>query len=530
MDYSVAIAHQQPFVPERMTLKLLSDPKYVALNAQTWPRYDAYQHQVKASHWRPAFHLSPVAGLLNDPNGFCYFAGEYHLFYQWFPFGIAHGMKHWAHVRSNDLVNWSAPSLAMTPDSGYDPRGVYSGAAFLHPVDNQMLLYFTGNLKYEGDKRDATQCVATLFADGKVTKNANNPLIPHVPEGLSGHVRDPKVIVVEDGYRMLLGAQTLGDKGCVLVYRSDDAFNWTLLGQLEVAFPAGQEIGGYMWECPDYFVLDGHDVLVFSPQGIEPQGARFHNQFNVVYCLGKADWNALTFRVDTVEEFDRGFDFYAPQTMENNPDGKRVLCAWAGCGDPEFPSDVEGWSNCLTFPRELYIQENQLCQRPVPAIEKLYLSSQSGCGEVKGIEVITGNIPHRYRLILTLSNLSDETLELQLLADERESLNLLLDRAKGRVTLDRSKMQHRFATAWGEQRDLDYTLGNSVQVDVLVDGSIVEIFLDGGRAAMTARVFPTGATGDIRLLGSASAQYQCATHLLKSSVNTAPISADVLSK
>lgn len=515
---------------EKSRLKLLSDPKYVALNEATWSIFDSYQHQVAASHWRPAFHISPVAGLLNDPNGFCFSHGEYHLFYQWYPFGVEHGMKHWAHVRSDDLVNWSSPALAMAPDNDYDARGVYSGTAFSLGEGKETLLYFTGNLKYENDVRDATQCVATLTRDGNVFKSSTNPLIPSVPEGYSGHVRDPKVFSYGDEYRMLLGAQTFSGEGCILVYRSLDALDWSLMGQLSVHFEGGDKvIGGYMWECPDYFPLDGKDVLLFSPQGVEPDDERFHNQFNVVYCIGRADWDALTFRVDVMDELDRGFDFYAPQSMENHPDCDRVFIAWAGCGDPDYPSDEEGWSNCMTFPRRLQLKDGFLHQFPINSIECLYAEQETFDGKACSYAVLARDIAHQYHLSMVLDHIVSPV-SLALMVSEEERLTLCIDPVAHRIMLDRSEMTHRFAQQWGETREVHYSPKGRLTLDVLVDGSIVECFLDGGRIAMTARAFPVSAQSQIILSSAEPLDYQGVIRRVNASVNTAPISAEALPK
>lgn len=61
------------------------------------------KEKVSASPWRQSFHIQPKTGLLNDPNGFSYYNGEYHLFYQWFPLGPVHGLKYWYHTKSTDM-------------------------------------------------------------------------------------------------------------------------------------------------------------------------------------------------------------------------------------------------------------------------------------------------------------------------------------------------------------------------------------------------------------------------------------------
>ena len=59
--------------------------------------------QIKAED-RPAFHVSPYVGWMNDPNGFSYYQGEYHLFYQYYPYDTHWNSMHWGHVVSKDLI------------------------------------------------------------------------------------------------------------------------------------------------------------------------------------------------------------------------------------------------------------------------------------------------------------------------------------------------------------------------------------------------------------------------------------------
>ena len=73
------------------------------------------KEKVDGCPYRQKFHIQPTTGLLNDPNGFAYFNGEYHLFYQWFPLGPVHGIKHWYHVSSKDLVHWNDCGVGIIP-------------------------------------------------------------------------------------------------------------------------------------------------------------------------------------------------------------------------------------------------------------------------------------------------------------------------------------------------------------------------------------------------------------------------------
>jgi sucrose-6-phosphate hydrolase SacC (GH32 family) len=115
------------------------------------------------SHY-PQWHAAPVTGLMNDPNGFIWFAGRYHLFYQWNPLDCEHRFKCWGHWSSADLVHWQHEPLALMPDEEYDRNGCYSGSA----VDNQgvLTLCYTGNVKFDDGSRTAWQCLAEEQPDG----------------------------------------------------------------------------------------------------------------------------------------------------------------------------------------------------------------------------------------------------------------------------------------------------------------------------------------------------------------------------
>ena len=78
---------------------------------------------------RPAFHLTPYVGWTNDPNGFSYFGGKYHLFYQYNPYDTRWDSMHWGHAVSSDMVKWEHLPAALAPENEYDSFGCFSGSA-----------------------------------------------------------------------------------------------------------------------------------------------------------------------------------------------------------------------------------------------------------------------------------------------------------------------------------------------------------------------------------------------------------------
>ena len=80
---------------------------------------EAFEKNIKKEE-RPAFHLTPRVGWLNDPNGFSFYGGKYHLFYQYYPYDSHWGPMHWGHVVSEDLLHWQYLPAAMAPDEVYE--------------------------------------------------------------------------------------------------------------------------------------------------------------------------------------------------------------------------------------------------------------------------------------------------------------------------------------------------------------------------------------------------------------------------
>ena len=321
----------------------------------------------------PVFHVTPPCGWMNDPNGFSAFQGKAHLFYQFHPYSDAWGPMHWGHCETEDFMKWTELPVALAPDQSYDAAGCFSGSGI--ETDQGHLLVYTGVIEKEenGEKIcRQNQCIA--LGDGKTyVKTEGNPVVTGemLPQTFSReHFRDPKIGKQEDGYYMVVGNKTEDGVPQVVMFSSEDLKEWKYVSVL-----ASDEEGKYgsMWECPDFFLLDGEYVLITSPQDISA-GPELHNGNNSVYYLGKYEKKTHKFHYEQVYSLDDGLDFYAPQTMQT-PDGRRIMIGWMKSWDSDVRPAGQKWNGMMTLPRELRMEQGRLMQCPVREIEKYYKNS-----------------------------------------------------------------------------------------------------------------------------------------------------------
>lgn len=427
----------------------------------------AGQVRAAADPYRPGWHLAPPVGLLNDPNGFIQHNGRFHLFYQWNPLACAHGAKFWGHWSSADLLHWQHEPLALAPSEEYETHGCYSGSAV---TDNgQLTLIYTGNVKYPDGSRTAFQCLARENAEGEFDKTG--PVF-NLPQGYTGHVRDPKVWWHDKHWYMVLGAQDLSLQGKVLLLRSNDLSAWDLLGEIAGSGLHGLGEFGYMWECPDLFRLAENDILICCPQGLAAESDRYLNTFQSGYFVGQLDYANTTFTHGDFAELDLGFEFYAPQTTQTD-DGRRLLIGWMGIpdGDEFFqPTIQNGWLHTLTCPRELTLVAGKIIQKPARELQQLRRDEQTWQGIAD------------YCLPLDITHAETEIVtEHPFIADFGGDMTLSFDGEWLRLSRKNRRTGEPEHRVWqGQLRKLT----------VLSDASSLEIFINDGEAVMSARYFP----------------------------------------
>lgn len=436
---------------------------------------EANKKIVESDYYRLKYHLMPPVGLLNDPNGFIQWNGVYHLFYQWMPFNPVHGAKFWGHYSSENLVNWKSEPTALAPSEWFEKNGCYSGSAITH--DKKLFLFYTGNVKNENAERESYQCLA-LSEDG-VNFTKKGPIV-NLPDGYTPHFRDPKVWKKDHHWYMIIGAQTKDLKGEATLFKSKNLYDWELFGAI---FDNKQQNTVYMWECPDLFELNGRDVLLVSPQGLEPRGMLYQNVYQSGYYLGELNYKNGKFSSGQFLELDRGFEFYAPQTTKDNK-GRRLMFAWMGVPEQyedQHPTIKHQWVHCMTLPRELHIRDNKLYQSPVAELAFLRKN------ELIYKHVIINNVTKElagvngdcFELLLDISKLVGN-FEISL----RDNAKIIFNPDQEIFTLERL----RFNNNCSESRSCE--LKELTKLQIYMDTSSIEIFINEGAEVFTSRIFP----------------------------------------
>lgn len=278
---------------------------------------------------------------------------------------------HWGHAVSSDLLHWRYLPAALAPDTDYDRDGCFSGSAVTLDDGRQLLMY-TGVINEtqpDGSHLGVqTQCIAV--GDGiDYEKYPGNPVLDRkdLPEnGSRFDFRDPRIWRTSDGtFRCVAGNCTPDKDGQILLFSSPDGLKW----KFEKILLQNNGRFGKMWECPDFFELDGKQVLLISPQDMLPQGFEYHNGNGTVCIIGSYDEATDTFHEELDQAIDYGIDFYAPQTVVA-PDGRRIMIGWMQNWDTcNLHSPEKPWFGQMSIPRELSVRDGRLIQRPVRELE-----------------------------------------------------------------------------------------------------------------------------------------------------------------
>ncbi len=445
---------------------------------------------------RPEFHLTARVGWMNDPNGFSYNDGQFHLFFQYYPYANTWGPMHWGHAISSDLLRWRYLPVAIAPDSNADRDGCFSGSALWLPDGRHMLMYTGVRNEYLPSGKILgvqTQCLA--FGDGEnYEKYPANPVLDcaDIPEIYCRYdFRDPKIWRTSDGsFRSLISAATTAEKdGHLLLFSSGDGLNW----KFEKTLIRNDGRFGRMWECPDLFELDNTHVLIVSPQDMLPADETYQCGNGTVCFIGEYDEKTQTFREKSVQPIDQGIDFYAPQTVLT-PDGRRVMIGWMQNWDTINTHTPESrWFGQMSFPRELSVQDGRVVQKPIREIATLRRDPiRRNDVTVKGDLEIDGIRGRRAELLIEIEPLDPDRLYNEFAVffamNERFRSSVSFNPKTSLITIDRTDSGTRRAFVHRRSARIRRQNGK-ISLRLILDRFSAEVFVNGGEQALSMTIF-----------------------------------------
>jgi sucrose-6-phosphate hydrolase SacC (GH32 family) len=454
------------------------------LTALVFAQTPAYQER-----YRPQFHFSPKVNWTNDPNGLVYFNGNYHLFFQYNPFGDTWGHMSWGHATSRDLVHWTEQKVALPEENGVM---IFTGSTVVDAKNTSgfctggkpcMVAVYTGHTM-KTDTKPALQTQNLAYSnDGGInwTKFSGNPVLDlHMAD-----FRDPKVFWSAASKQWIM-VVSLPDDHKARFYGSPDLKKWTQISEFG---PAGA-VGG-QWECPELFELpvQGGGTRWVLKIGLNPGGLQGGS--GEQYFVGKFDGtkfineNPASLSLWT----DYGKDCYCGLTFNNLPATQtQVMIGWMNNWQYANVVPTSPWRGQMTVPRELslkqYAEGLRLVQRPVAALAQLRTTKVP----VKNAKLVSGQT---LELIASTAIGSAKEVGWKLLAEDGTFTSVGYDVASQQVFVDRTHSGDvGFSDKFPARVAAPFQAGAELKLHILIDESSVEVFAGDGQVTLTNLVYP----------------------------------------
>lgn len=429
--------------------------------------------------FRPAYHHTPQYGWMNDPNGMFYKDGEWHLYYQYNPYGSLWENMTWGHSVSKDLVHWEALPLAIEADA---LGTIFSGSCV---VDKDNTAGFGKNAViafYTSAGEAQTQSMAYSTDGGRTfNKYGKNPVVTfNAPD-----FRDPKVFWY-DGTNRWIMMLAVGQE--MQIWSSANLKDW----QKESSF--GSEYGnhGGVWECPDLLKIEDKWVLICNINPGGPFGGSATQ-----YFVGDFDGHKFTCESmpKVTKWLDYGKDHYATVSFSNAPDGRTVVLAW-----------MSNWQYANQVPTRQFRSANSIAR---------------DLGLFKdGEETYVSVIPSKETLAMRGKKIKNPTDACEIVVDVKGSMELILSNTKGeQVVMKYDAQKQTFAMNRKQSGDISFseafpiettapTHGALKQLRLFIDHSSIEAFASDGKMAMTNLVFPNEPYNTLIVKGGKATIYE----------------------
>ena len=453
--------------------------------------------------YRPQVHFSPREHWTNDPNGLVFFHNEYHLFYQYNPFGDQWGHMSWGHAVSTDLLHWHELPVAIPEQDGVM---IFTGSIVVDRQDTSglcapksecLVAIYTGAGDSPKGPRQ-TQNIAFSQDDGRTwTRYSANPVLDlHMAD-----FRDPSVSWDEKARHWVM-AVSLPIEHKVRFYSSPNLKEWT---QLSDFGPDGDVAG--VWECPDLLHVpdssgkgDGIWALKVGLNPGAPQGGSGEQ-----YFLGSFDGKSFTASKEPGSHgwTNYGKDDYCAISFNGLPNNQNpVLLGWMSNWDYAAKLPTSPWRGQMSLPRRLSLVRDGagLALKQDPVVEPLRGGGTPIVVSAKSYEhaaIAAADAP--YELDLQFGSSSEQTFGVRLYSDEQHWTEIGFDRQRGEFYIDRTKSGLEIAPAFPAKTTAPLVASRPYDLRVIVDRSSVEAFVQNGTIAMTNLIYPVSPKSRVEL-------------------------------
>lgn len=494
LNVRLAVNKVDYFVP--VDLSAYTD-KNISFNFQLTPSTAICWNEMKLSDtfdttnrekFRPVYHFTPAYGWMNDPNGMVYKDGEYHLFYQYNPYGSMWGNMHWGHAISKDLVSWEHQPVAISPDA---LGTIFSGSCVVD-TDNTAGFGAGAIIAFYTSASDRqVQSMAYSLDNGRTfQKYDRNPILTSTDRDF----RDPKVFWHADTKKWIM-ILAVGQE--MQIYSSPNLKEWAY----ESSFGEGHGVHAGVWECPDLFELPVRGtelkkwVLLCNINPGGPFGGSATQ-----YFVGTFDGKTFTNESPNLTKWmDYGKDHYATVTWSNAPKDRKIAIAWMSNWDYANNVPTMQYRSANSVPRdlELFTRNGQTYLSSLPSPEMLKLR---GKAQKKGsfkvdrsheINQLLANNNGTYELEIKFKNNNADVMSLQLFNSKGEEVELYYNLLDNRFTMDRRNSgQTSFSKTFASATIAPISAQKEYTLRLLIDRSSIEAFDGNGEFVMTNLVFP----------------------------------------
>ena len=429
--------------------------------------------------FRPSYHHTPLYGWMNDPNGMFYKDGEWHLYYQYNPYGSLWENMTWGHSVSKDLIHWEALPLAIEADA---IGTIFSGSCV---VDKNNTAGFGKDAIiafYTSAAESQTQSMAYSTDGGRTfTKYDKNPVVTfNAPD-----FRDPKVFWYEGTNRWIM-MLAVGQE--MQIWSSANLKDWNK----ESSFGSEYGCHGGVWECPDMLKIGDKWVLICNINPGGPFGGSATQ-----YFVG--DFDGKKFTCESMPKvtkwLDYGKDHYATVSFSNAPDGRITVLAW-----------MSNWQYANQVPTKQFRSANSIAR---------------DLGLFKdGEETYVSVTPSKEMLAVRGAKIKKPSATCEIIVDVKGTMELTLSNAKGeQVVMNYDAQKQTFAMDRTKSGDSSFseafsattvapTHGNMKQLRIFIDNCSIEAFASDGKMAMTNLVFPNEPYNNIKVKGGKATIYE----------------------